>query len=131
MQEWEVWIDLEVPLSSGKEVICGLFARMSFPVRPSIGERITFHAPQGSEHVFMLSMSWGPMQSSSVSCVVDDITHSRVSQGEGGGFTTALRFEALPVATISDAGKVLQFLANHHGFEIDPYGVNKLVPEIG
>jgi len=126
MHDWEVWLDLEVPTSSGREVVCGLLARMSFPIRPLVGERITFHPPSGSGHTFHLLMTWGPMQSNSVSCVVDDIAHSRTAQEDGGSFTTSMRLESLAVAAVSDANRVAQFLATNHGFEIDPYGVNKL-----
>lgn len=126
MQEWDVWLDLEVPTDSGREVVCALFARMAFPTRPMVGERITFHPSSGAGETFHLLMTWGPMPSNAVSCVVDDIAHSRTAQEGGAAFTTSLRFQSLAVATISDAEKISRFLAINHGFEIDPYGVNKL-----
>lgn len=126
MQEWEVWLDLEVPTDSEREVVCALFARMTFSTRPMVGERITFHSPRGVGETFHLLMAWGPMPSNAISCVVDDIAHSRTAEEDGAGFATSLRFQSLAVATLSDADKVMKFLASSHGFEIDPYGVNKL-----
>ena len=126
MSEWEVWFDVEARRDEGDEVVCALFGRMTFPIRPTVGERITFFPPRDYGTTFNLLMAWGSMPSSAAALTVDDISHYRTAVQDGGRFTATLRFEPLKVASIADARKVVRFLMDCHGFEVDPYGVNKL-----
>ncbi len=126
MLKWEVWVDIEAPLGEAVEVVCTLFARLKLPMRPNIGERITFHSAKGSEVSIRLMSRWAATPSNNLSCTVDDISYYRRPIQEGGEFSASLRFEPVAAESLSDANEIVQFLSVNHGFEIDPYGVNKL-----
>jgi hypothetical protein len=66
------------------------------------------------------------MPSSVVSTEVEEVSHYRGPLGESSEFMTALRCRALRVASQLDAQAVVRYLTSHHGFELDPYGINTL-----
>jgi hypothetical protein len=123
MSEFEVWVDVECTDGGSSEVVCSLFARQTLPLRPVAGERLSFHSARDSSSHFNLSMAWGPMPASHVSMEIEDVSHDR---SPGTPFTTSLRCSRLQVPSVEDARKAVAFLCEQHGFEVDPYGVNRL-----
>jgi hypothetical protein len=124
--ECEVWIGVEVQAGEAFTTVCTLFARLEFGFRPAIGEGLSFYAPKGSPETFNVAMVWGPMPSSAVSTEVEEVSHYRGPMSESSEFMTALRCRALRVPSRSDAQAVVRYLTTHHGFELDPYGINTL-----
>lgn len=118
----EVWLDLEC----GHEIVCTVFGRQAFSSRPVIGEALSFMPPKGSTGAFSISMAWGAMPSTSVSAEVDSISHYRGPLAESQEFITSVRCSPLRFPSLQDARAAAQFLVSQHGFEIDPYAVNKL-----
>jgi hypothetical protein len=123
MFECEIWLDIEHKEEGPATVACTLFARHSFPVRPCVGEGLSFHPGRDAKHNFHLVQSWGPMPASQVSVEVEEVGHYRAP---GTSFSTSLRCSPVQVPSIQDANTVVAFLCEQHGFEVDPYGVNKL-----
>jgi len=127
MIECEIWIDVECKTDDAQsEVACTVFARHSFPTRPLIGERLSFHPAKGSKHSFNVAMSWGPMSVNHASVEVHEVSHYRGPLVETEAFKTSLRYSPIIVHSIDDAKSLAAYLSSEHGFEIDPYGVNKL-----
>jgi hypothetical protein len=127
MIECELWVDIECKTEDGqREVVCTVFARQSLPVRPLIGEALSFHPAKGSKHSFNVAMSWGSMPASGASVEIQEISHYRGPLIEAEGFKTSLRCSPVAVPSIEDAKSLVAYLSSQHGFEIDPYGVNRL-----
>jgi len=118
----EVWIDIEVE----SEIVCTVFGRHVFGVRPVIGETLSFMPVKGYAATFHVAMAWGAMPSTSVSAEIDSISHYRGPLAEGQEFNTSIRCSPFRLPSLQDARAAVQYLVSQHGFEIDPYGVNKL-----
>ncbi|MCE9660693.1 MAG: hypothetical protein K8R60_19360 [Burkholderiales bacterium] len=126
----EIWLDLESGEGANREVICTLFARQVFAVRPLMGETLSLHAAKESAEPFNVVMAWGPMVSHNITTEIEEISHYRGPTLEDAAFHTSLRCRAVHLASRQDVEAVARFLVAAHGFEIDPYGVNK-IPEGG
>ena len=127
MIECEIWIDIECKTDEAQsEVVCTVFARHSFPTRPLTGENLSFHPAKGSNHSFNVEMSWGPMSANHASVEVQEVSHYRGPLIDTEAFKTSLRCSSIVVPSINDAKSLTAYLSSEHGFEIDPYGVNKL-----
>ena len=126
----EIWLDLESGEGVSREVICTLFARHAFALRPLMGETLSFHAAKESAEHFKVVMAWGPMASHHITTEIQEISHYRGPASEDLVFHTSLRCTAVHLASPQDVEAAARFLVTAHGFEIDPYGVNKL-PEGG
>jgi hypothetical protein len=127
MIECEIWVDIECKVETGaRDVLCTVFARHSFPIRPLMGETLSYHPARESKHSFSLAMAWGPMPANGASVEIQEISHYRGPIAEASGFKTSLRCSPIAVASIDDARSLVAFLIAEHGFEVDPYGVNRL-----
>lgn len=126
MIECEVWIDVECQVGEQREVACTVFSRQSFSVRPLVGERLSFHPPKDTKHTFNLAMAWGPMRANHASSEVEEISHYRGPKSESQEFTVSLRCSRIAVHSAEDARSLVAYLIAEHGFELDPYGQNKL-----
>ena len=124
MNAFEFWLDIRV---SG-EPACTIFGVLDLPVRPQVGERISFHQLKGSTLEFQ--SEWpgvGWHRENMVSAEVDEISHYGVpSKGKTLTFKSAIRAVPLNVRTIEDARVVRDILTKQAGLEVDPYGVNTL-----
>jgi hypothetical protein len=126
MHECEVWIDVECTATEPAEVVCTLFGRQKFQTRPLMNENLSFATPKGSDGSYRITMTWGPMQTSGASTEIEEVSHYRAPKSENLEFTTALRCRPVRVPSLEDARILVQLLTQHHGFELDPYGTNKL-----
>jgi hypothetical protein len=124
--ECEVWIDIECPIGEQREVACTVFSRQLFPVRPLVGEHLSFQPTKDPKHAFGLAMAWGPMHANHASSEIEEISHYRGPKSERLEFRTSLRCSRIAVHSVQDARSLVAFLVSEHGFEIDPYGSNKL-----
>ena len=129
MYECEIWVDIECTQVQPAEVVCTLYGRQSFRIRPLMGERLGFASPKGGSESYKVMMTWGPMQTSGMSTEIEEISHYRGPSAEGEGFTTSLRCRAVRVPSIEDARILANAMLSQHGFELDPYGVNKLIDQ--
>jgi hypothetical protein len=126
MYSVEIWIN--VVLSDGKQssTVCTLFTDTEMPMRPIVGESLSFYQAKGSALEFHMVSSIGILRNSSVETNVEDVRHYAVKGDNGIVYRTALHCSEIPVASIDDARTVCAFMTSQLGFEVDPYGVNKL-----
>jgi hypothetical protein len=124
MSAFEFWLDIRV---SG-EPACTIFGVLEMPVRPQVGERISFHQLKGSALEFQTEWSEvGWRRENMVAAEVDEISHYAVpSKGKTLAFKSAIRAVPLNVRTAEDARVVRDILTKQAGLEVDPYGVNTL-----
>jgi hypothetical protein len=127
MHQYDVWIDLECTLDASLQVVCALFAKMSLPIRPFVGEPLTFWSRQNSDVKFSVITAVGTKTVHYVSTEVDNVAHHAQPSVAGSTLSTNVRCLPVHVATLADAQLVVAFLTTQHGFELDPYGVNKLL----
>lgn len=126
MHHYDVWLDLECSNGNAREVVCTLFAKREFPVRPMLGERIAFWSAKDAPVSFDAITVCGVQSHHYVSTEIDELAHHfHPDEGQPIG-STLLRCAPIAVATVEDARKVVQFLSKQHGFELDPYGPSGL-----
>jgi hypothetical protein len=128
MYQVEIWIDVVCRGDDRNETLCTLFADHKLPVRPLIGETMGFYQSKGSNLEYMLISPIGPVRQSSVRVAVDDVSHYAVNEEGEISFKTALKCSEIPVNSEEDARMICKFMTEQLGFEVDPYGVNKLAP---
>lgn len=128
MHKVEIWIDIVCQGDGQCETLCTLFADHKVPMSPRIGETLRFHQAKGSNLEYTAISPIGPVRQSSVSVTITDVRHYAVSDGGNVHFKTALNCSEIPVASEEDARTVRKFMTEQLGFEIDPYGINKLAP---
>ena len=126
MHHYDVWIDLECAIDGVRQVVGTAFGKREFPIRPMVGERVTFWSAQGSPTSFDLVTVCGSQSHHYVGVEIDDIAHHFHPSAEDVAASVYLRCAPVVAASISDARKVLEFLVEQHGFELDPYGAKAL-----
>jgi len=126
MHHYDVWIDLECGTAGAREVVGTVFGKQEFPVRPMVGERVTFWSAQGSPASFDLVTVSGSRPHHYVGVEIDDIAHHFHPGAEDGAASVCLRCAPIIAATLADARRVVAFLVEQHGFELDPYGPDAL-----
>ncbi len=126
MYEVEIWIDVVCRGGGRNEAICTLFANHRLPTQPLMEETLSFHQAKGSNLEFKLISPIGPARHASVTVIVHEVSHYAVKSKNEMLFKTSLRCSEIPVASEQDARVVCEFMTGQLGFEIDPYGVNKL-----
>ena len=126
MHKCDVWIDLECPTEGGSEAVCALFAKISLPIQPIVGEQLTFWSRQDSEVEFKMVTVTGVKSLDYISTEIDVVAHHVHPSEEGPVWSTHVRLVPGAIASLEDAQHAAAFLVAQHGFEIDPYGVNKL-----
>ena len=123
MSRFEFWLDIRCDGESA----CTVFGEIDLPVRPQLGERISFHQAKGCSYEFQRVLEGvGPVRENIVSVEVDEISHYGASSEHGATFKCAIRARELNVATMEDARIVRNFLVTQSGMEVDPYAVDKL-----
>lgn len=126
MHQYDVWFDLECTIESSVQVVCTLYAKRAFPIRPMVGEPLTFWSSQGSNATFSVVTPAGTRAVHYLATEVDNVAHHVHPSDTGTTTSTNIRCLPVHVATLVDARAVVQFMASQHGFELDPYGVNHL-----
>lgn len=126
MHQYDVWIDLECTIESSVQVVCALYAKQTFPIRPMVGEPLTFWSRQGSSEMFSVVTPTGASAVHYLATEVDSVAHHVHPSDSGTTTSTNVRCVPVRVATLEDARAVVHFMARQHGFELDPYGVNLL-----
>ncbi len=126
MPQYDLWLDLECTIDGTRTAVCTLFAKRDFPVRPNIGESVTFWSAKGSAVSFNLVDVRGTNSLHYVPTEIDDLAHH--FHPNDGAVSAAICIRCVPVhvATVTDARRVAAFLSEQHGFEVDPYGINRL-----
>jgi hypothetical protein len=112
MSAFEFWLDINC---SGQSA-CTVFGEIEMPVRPQVGERISFHQEKGSSYEFQIEwpeVGWS--RANSVSVEIEEISHYGVKSKSGVQFKSAIRAVALNVRTIEDARTVRDFLTKQIG----------------
>ncbi len=123
MSVFEFWLDINCAGQSA----CTVFGEIEMPVRPQIGERISFHQEKGSSYEFQVEWPGvGWRREHSVSVEIEDISHYGVKSKGGVQFKSAIRGVALNVRAVEDARTVRDFLTKQIGLEVDPYAINTL-----
>lgn len=123
MIKFEFWLDIHCVDGPA----CTMFGEIDLPVRPQIGENISFHQGKGSTYEFLvMATDIDTMQANIVSVEIDDISHYGFPTENGVSFRSVLRARELKVATIEDARVVRDFLSTQSGLAVDPYGINRL-----
>jgi hypothetical protein len=122
----DVWIDIECAVAEGRETVCSLFAKLVLPVRPIVGEPLTFWSKQGAETEFTMVTAAGSRPVSYIGTEIDSVSHHVHPCDQGAIWSMHVRCVSGVAASLSDARLAADFLITQHGFEIDPYGVNKL-----
>lgn len=127
MALYDIWLDLECEVDGTQTVVCTLFANRDFPIRPIIGENITFWSGKDTQVRFNLYRAPEIHQNFHyVPTEIDDVAH-HLHPNEGSVSVKICVFcRPVHVATIADARRVVDFLSTQHGFEVDPYALNKL-----
>lgn len=125
MYSIELWIDIECKDSERNETVCTLFGRLQIPKPPAVGERLSFHQDKSTHHEFSLVSESGIHKSHIVSVEVEDVSLYAMPHEGGILWNTSVRCWGIAVPTLEDARNVCT-LMRLFGFEIDPYGVNKL-----
>ncbi len=126
MPQYDLWLDLECIIGGVQTVVCTLFTKRDFPVRPIIGENITFWSAKESRVNFKVINVPGIQTLHYVPTEIDDLAHHFHPNDGGVSANTCVRCRPVQVATIADARLVVDFLSSQHGFALDPYGSNKL-----
>lgn len=122
----EIWIDVECHGTGKTETLCTLFADKKMPMRPQIGETLSFHQSKGSTLEFSVVLPTGPARSTNVRVEIEDVSHYAVNSDGEVIFKTAMRCCPVVVPTKEDARMVCKLMTEQLGFEIDPYGINSL-----
>jgi len=120
---FEFWLDLAVD----GHAACTIFGRIEMPVRPMVGERISFHQAKGSSLEF--EAEWpavGWRRYNIVSVEVDEVSHYAARAEQGLQWMSVVRAVPLNVRAVTDARVVRDILTKQIGLELDPYGLNTL-----
>lgn len=126
MHQYDVWLDLQCEVNSSLQAVCTLFAKMTFPVRPMVGESLTFWSAKDSNMQFSIVSVVGVMLVHYASTEIDNIAHHVSPVESGSEMRTSIRCVPIHVASMNDAKVLVALLTEQYGFELDPYGVNKL-----
>jgi hypothetical protein len=126
MYEVEIWIDVVRKDKEHMETLCTLFGRQKLPMHPVVGERLSFHQGKTTNHRFSLVHQHDVMPNQHIVGVdVENISHYASPNKGGVLWNTSIRCEEILVASAEDAKSVCEVM-KILGFEIAPYGVNKL-----
>ena len=129
MHQYDIWIDLECTVGGMQTTICTLFGKTELPVRPYRGELITFWPAKNTSVSFNIHGVAGVQAFHCVSIEIHDLAH-HLRPGEGAAsVSTCIHGWPIHVASVSDARRVVEFLCEQHGFEVDPYGINRLAED--
>lgn len=123
---YDVWIDLQFRGGKERETLCAVFGHCRLPKTPAIGETLTFWPPRSETTTFDVIARGGAQARHDVSTLIDEIAHSIAPASEGGKAIVTLRCAPIEVASVEDGRRVASFMKRHHGFEVDPYGGNRL-----
>ena len=123
---YDVWIDLQFRRGKERETLCAVFGHCRLAKAPAIGEALTFWPPRSETTTFDVVAMGGVQARHDVSTLIDEISHSIGPASEGGKGIVTLRCSPIEVASVEDGRRVASFMKRHHGFEMDPYGVNRL-----
>jgi hypothetical protein len=123
MSTFEFWLGIHV----NRQPACTIFGRLEMPVRPSVGERLSFHQTKGSALEFQVEwpeVGWS--RQNLVSVEIEEVSHYVARTKQGVQVTSVLRTVPLNVRAVEDARAVRDVLTKQLGFEVDPYGINTL-----
>lgn len=126
MYEVEIWIDVECHGTEGNETLCTLFADHRMPMRPQVGESLSFHQAKGSALEFNVIFPIGSVRSTTVSVEIEEVRHYAVNSDGSVVFKTAIRCGPIALLTKKDAQVVCKLMTEQLGFGVDPYAINKL-----
>lgn len=124
----EMWMSVGLRTGTELENLCTFFGEMSLPMRPLVGETISFHQDKSSSLSFHQCVPFGgTAEVNMVTVEVDAISHYGVRDDNGLPlFRTHVRCDRIDVPSLEDA-KVIRFiLEDHFKMEIDPYAINLL-----
>ena len=124
--EVEIWFDVVCKTESRYEIMFTLFADHEMSIRPNINETLNFHQIKGSSFEFKQSSPIGPARQSIVSVTVEEVSHYLINEEGNIRYKTAIRCSEFPVISEDDAQIVCNIMTTQCGFEVDPYGINKL-----
>jgi hypothetical protein len=125
MNEFEIWLPIHCQANEGATLVCTLFARRTFEVRPMVGERITFLPCPEHPAEFSLRTPIGFMPTNCAGAEVEEISHYPIPNQNDAALKSTLTCAEIVAATISDARQLVAFLCSY-GFEVDTYGINVL-----
>lgn len=123
MHQHDVWIDLECAIDGVRTVVCSLYAKREFPVRPLAGESLTFWSAEDSSISFNVVTAVGIRSHHYVATEIEDLAFHFYPNAPP---STLVRAGAVHLATVDDARQVVALLTEQHGFEVDPYGANRI-----
>lgn len=126
MHHYDVWIDLECAIDGVRQVVGTVFGKLDFPIRPMVGERVTFWSAQGALTRFDLITVSGSQSHHYIDAEIDDIAHHFHPSAGDVIANVYLRCAPVVATTVADARRILEFLVEQHGFELDPYGPSSL-----
>jgi hypothetical protein len=124
MFEVEIWIDVGCRTGSQYGAMCTLFADQRVPMRPMIGETLSFHPSHGTSLEFNSPI--GPSRQRLVTVTIDEVSHYAVRNDGEVSYKTTLRCSEILVLSEQDARTVCEFMTKQMGFDIAPYATNKL-----
>ncbi|HET6829000.1 MAG TPA: hypothetical protein VFH35_09990, partial [Ramlibacter sp.] len=88
MSAFEFWL----PIRCAGEPVCTMFGVLEMPVRPHVGERVSFMQEKGSTYEFLVEQhGLGYSRERSVSVEVEEISHYAVRTKSGVQFTPVLQ----------------------------------------
>lgn len=123
MSTFEFWLDIHV----SNEPAFTVFGCVEMPVRPLVGERISFHQEKGSMLEFQVEWPGvGWTRQNLVSVEVDEIAHYAGRSKQGIEFTPVIRAVPLNVRAVEDARAIRDILTKQIGLSVDPYAINTL-----
>ena len=124
----EMWISLGLRAGAELENLCTFFGEMSLPMRPLVGETISFHQDRTSSLSFHKCVPFGATaEVNMVTVEVDSISHYGVRDDDGLPlFRTHVMCDRIDVPSLEDAKVIRVILEDQFGMEIDPYAINIL-----
>jgi hypothetical protein len=112
MSKFEFWLDIHCVDGP----VCTLFGEIELPVRPQVGERISFHQGKGAAHEFqVIEANIGSRRANIVSVEIDEISHYGLPSENGVLFKSFLRAREFTVVTIKEALLNFKWVAQHEG----------------
>src|ERR1035437_1312689 len=114
MHQYDVWLDIECTVDDTLKVICTVYAKRQFEVRPVLGESITFWSAQRSDVSFKVVSIAGTQPVHYASTEVEELAHHFHPDESQNKSSTLLRCRPLRVASILDAKQLVAFLTSQH-----------------
>lgn len=128
MHEVELWVDVVLRVDSTFETLCTIFGRVHLPMRPVVGECLSFTQDRSSELEFgrVLEGIDVVARENSVSMEIEEISHYALPREDRRSeFQTQVRCAQIPVPSVEDARIILAILKSH-GMEVDPYAIDRI-----